>query len=207
MAEHEASRTLVKSTPELWAECSDAASLARHLGAFGEIRITKLEPETAVAWEGEDVCGTVTLEPAGWGTRVTLTAVSESSGKDVTPRPESAPAPAATVAEPPEPAESSQPPEAPEPPPAKVDGRAGLLRRLFGGRRRAPLSPVPRLPEAAAATGAAEGAGRSSLASGKTEETTPEPPPAAGPLAAGSAPLLGALDSLGTAHRRPFSHS
>jgi hypothetical protein len=78
MTEHEASRTLVKSTPELWAECSDAASLARHLGAFGEIRITKLEPETAVAWEGEDVRGTVTLQPSGWGTRVILTAVPQA---------------------------------------------------------------------------------------------------------------------------------
>jgi hypothetical protein len=74
MTEHEASRTLVKSPPELWAECSEAASLARHLGQFGEIRITKLEPETAVAWEGEDVSGTVRLEPSGWGTKVILTA-------------------------------------------------------------------------------------------------------------------------------------
>jgi len=73
MTEHQTSRTLVKSAPELWAECSDAASLARHLGAFGEIRITKLEPETAVAWEGAAVRGTVRLEPSGWGTRVTLT--------------------------------------------------------------------------------------------------------------------------------------
>jgi hypothetical protein len=74
MTEHEASRTLVKSPPELWAECSEAASLARHLGQFGEIRITKLDPETAVAWEGEEVSGTVRLEPSGWGTRVILTA-------------------------------------------------------------------------------------------------------------------------------------
>ena len=74
MTQHEASRTLVKSPPELWAECSDAASLARHLGQFGEIRITRLEPETAVAWEGERASGTVRLEPSGWGTRVTLTA-------------------------------------------------------------------------------------------------------------------------------------
>jgi hypothetical protein len=75
MKEHEASRTLVKSPPELWAECSDAASLARHLGEpFGAIRITRLEPETAVAWEGERASGTVRLEPTGWGTRVTLTA-------------------------------------------------------------------------------------------------------------------------------------
>jgi hypothetical protein len=71
--EHEASRTLVKSPPELWAECSDAASLARHLGEFGEIKITKLEPETAVAWEGERASGTVRIEPSAWGTRVTLT--------------------------------------------------------------------------------------------------------------------------------------
>ena len=74
MTIHEASRTLLKSPPELWAECSDAASLSRHLGQFGEIKITRLEPETAVAWEGEQVSGTVRLEPSGWGTRVILTA-------------------------------------------------------------------------------------------------------------------------------------
>ena len=78
MTEHEASRTLVKSPPELWAECSEAASLARHLGEFGEIRITKLEPETAVAWEGDVARGTVRLEPSGWGTRVILTAAVEA---------------------------------------------------------------------------------------------------------------------------------
>ena len=61
MTELQASRTLVKSPPELWAECSDAASLARHLGQFGEIRITRLEPETAVAWEGERARGTVRI--------------------------------------------------------------------------------------------------------------------------------------------------
>ncbi|MGH2856716.1 MAG: hypothetical protein ACRDMJ_04445, partial [Solirubrobacteraceae bacterium] len=59
MAEHQSTRTLVKSAPELWAECSDAASLARHLGAFGEIRITRSEPETTVAWEGAAASGTV----------------------------------------------------------------------------------------------------------------------------------------------------
>jgi hypothetical protein len=77
MTEHEASRTLVKSPPELWEECSDARSLARHLGQFGEIRITRREPESAVAWEGQGVSGTVRLEPSGWGTRVTLTASPE----------------------------------------------------------------------------------------------------------------------------------
>ena len=76
MSGHTAQRTLVKSPPELWAELSDAASLAKHLGEFGEIRITRAEPESLVAWEGERANGTVSLEPAGWGTRVTLTATA-----------------------------------------------------------------------------------------------------------------------------------
>jgi hypothetical protein len=74
MTEISDSRTLVKSAPELWAECCETGSLARHLGAFGEIRVTRLEPETTVAWEGDAARGTVRLEPSGWGTRVTLTA-------------------------------------------------------------------------------------------------------------------------------------
>ncbi len=74
MAELQANRTLVKSPPELWSELSDPAALARRLGAFGEIRITRVEPEREIDWEGERVSGTVRLEPAGWGTRVMLTA-------------------------------------------------------------------------------------------------------------------------------------
>jgi hypothetical protein len=84
--EHEASRRLVKSPPELWAECSDPGCLARHLGEFGEIKITRVEPETTVAWEGERARGTVLIEPSGWGTRVTLTALTpiapEATGTD-----------------------------------------------------------------------------------------------------------------------------
>jgi hypothetical protein len=80
--EHQASRTLVKSPPELWAECSDAGSLARHIGEFGEIRITRLEPETSVSWEAEHASGTVEIEPSGWGTRVTLTAHAKADGID-----------------------------------------------------------------------------------------------------------------------------
>src|SRR4051795_13079012 len=67
-----AKRTLVKSRPELWEELSEVEGLAKHLGAFGEIKITKLEPEHMVAWEGEHASGTVSIEPSGWGTRVTL---------------------------------------------------------------------------------------------------------------------------------------
>ena len=82
MHDLEQSRTLVKSAPELWTECSEAATLARHLGAFGEIRVTRLEPETTVAWEGDAARGTVRLEPSGWGTRVTLTAQTEPPAPD-----------------------------------------------------------------------------------------------------------------------------
>ncbi|HWT22784.1 MAG TPA: hypothetical protein VN213_04700, partial [Solirubrobacteraceae bacterium] len=70
----EATRRLVKSPPELWAELSDAAALARHLGEFGDIRITRTEPESVVEWEGDRATGSVRLEPSGWGTRVTFIA-------------------------------------------------------------------------------------------------------------------------------------
>src|SRR5579864_3797317 len=72
MISSEVQRTLVKSPPELWAELSDPAALARHLDAFGEIRITRTEPENAVEWEAEGVNGTVLIKPSGWGTKVTL---------------------------------------------------------------------------------------------------------------------------------------
>ena len=69
-----AKRTLVKSPPELWEELSAIEGLMKHFGAFGEIKITKLEPEHTVAWEGEHASGTVSIEPSGWGTKVTLQA-------------------------------------------------------------------------------------------------------------------------------------
>ena len=53
MISSEVQRTLVKSPPELWAELSDPAALARHLGELGEIRITRTEPEKIVEWEAD----------------------------------------------------------------------------------------------------------------------------------------------------------
>jgi hypothetical protein len=79
----EAKRTLVKSPPEIWAEVSDAGALARHLGEFGEIRITRTQPESLVEWEGEKASGCVRLEPSGWGTKVTLTADTPKEGSDL----------------------------------------------------------------------------------------------------------------------------
>jgi hypothetical protein len=77
MVSSEVQRTLVKSPPELWAELSDPAALARHLGELGEIRITRIEPEQLVEWEADRTTGTVQIEPSGWGTRVTLTVATE----------------------------------------------------------------------------------------------------------------------------------
>jgi hypothetical protein len=96
-----AKRTLVKSPPELWEELSEVDRLAKHLGAFGEITITKLEPEHTVAWEGERASGTVSIEPSGWGTKVTLRAEL--------PEPQE-----------PEPEAPAEPPE-PEPEPAAAE--------------------------------------------------------------------------------------
>ena len=79
MISSEVQRTLVKSPPELWTELSDPASLARHLGEFGEIRITRVEPETTVEWEADSATGSVSIKPSGWGTRVILKATREIS--------------------------------------------------------------------------------------------------------------------------------
>ena len=88
-----AKRTLVKSPPELWSELSEGERLARHLRAFGEIKITKLEPEHTVAWEGEAASGTVLIEPSGWGTRVTLSAQVEAGKRQPEPPEEPRPEP------------------------------------------------------------------------------------------------------------------
>ena len=151
MQEPRAQRTLVKSPPELWAEVSDVEALARHLGEFGEIRITRLDPETTVAWEGDRACGTVALEPSGWGTKVTLTAklAAETMPEPVAPEPESEPEPPARAAEAvdeaepepdaPEPvAEAAPEPDAPEPvsEPEAEAPKVGFFARLFGRRRK-----------------------------------------------------------------------
>jgi hypothetical protein len=75
----ETQRTVVKSIPELWAELSDVAALSPMLGQFGEIRITRLEPETAIEWASERAQGSVELAPSGFGTRVRLTAALGAS--------------------------------------------------------------------------------------------------------------------------------
>jgi hypothetical protein len=82
MISSEVQRTLVKSPPELWAEISDPESLARHLGEFGEIRITRVQPEQKVEWEADDASGSIVIKPSGWGTKVRLTVERELSPPD-----------------------------------------------------------------------------------------------------------------------------
>jgi hypothetical protein len=77
MISSEVQRTIVKSPPELWAELSDPAALARHLGELGDIRITRVHPEEKVEWEAEDTSGIVAIKASGWGTKVTLTVTRE----------------------------------------------------------------------------------------------------------------------------------
>jgi len=202
VSEHEAARTLVKSPPELWEVCSDPASLGRHLVPFGEIRITRLEPETTVAWEGERVSGTVRIEPSGWGTKVTLTAAQavDAAAEQV------AQAPAQRVAQ----------------APARAPGEAPAAKRRSGGlvgwlldRFRGPAPAPPRSPAWSAFTADPEEvlpAGPAPEPVGAPGSVGP-PGPVGAPEPVGEVPppidapaVLGAaLDSLGRAHHRPFS--
>ena len=226
--EHQASRTLVKSPPELWAECSDAAALARHIGEFGEIRITRLEPETSVAWEGEHGSGTVRIEPSGWGTRVTLTAQTRANEvMEEAAIARDGAAESSTVADAPGPppiesdqveeetdAEMETTPAEPDPALAIATGPArGRWKRLIG-RTRAWFKPglselelvEPAEPPAAAPEPALEMTEPEAVDPEPPEPETPEPSEASDDLDPGKI-LTAALDSLGQAHHRPFSRA
>jgi hypothetical protein len=157
MISSEVQRTLVKSPPELWAELSDPAALARHLGELGEIRIVRAEPESTVEWAAGEITGTVSIKPSGWGTKVTLSVtrelaelVSESERTaEVVAKPTAEAAPAAEAKLPAEPAaepvteakpatETKPAAEAaPTEPEPEREPRRGFFARLFGRRRRA----------------------------------------------------------------------
>src|SRR4051812_1395820 len=183
---HSAQRTLVKSPPELWSEVSDPDALARHFEGFGAIRISRLEPEVTVAWEGDRARGTVSLEPAGWGTKVTLTAEEPEVVAAVEPAPEPEPEPE------PDPGWVAEPEPDPEPEPRK-----GFFSRWFRRRRPEPQPEPEPEPELIV-------------------EPEPEPEPAPEPVFEPEpelvldaqetlAALEAVLDDLGAAHHRPFS--
>jgi hypothetical protein len=227
--EHKASRTIVKSPPELWAECSVAQSLARHLGEFGEIRITRLEPETTVAWEGEHASGTVRLEPSGWGTQVTLTATPIVAA---VPEPAVEPEPEAELVPEPEPVvieaidvveEVEEPRDADES--GDNDGedaqehlpRWQVFARLWSRLGRKSHEEEDRgedEPEAVEEVSESEPGSELEpleeapefVAESPEAEAVDEPPVLVSQLDH-QALLVGALDSLGQAHHRPFSRA
>jgi hypothetical protein len=224
MHEPSAQRTLVKSPPELWAELSSIESLARHLGEFGEIRITRLDPETTVAWEGDRARGTVALEPSGWGTKVTITAELA----EVEPEPEPVavePEPVAVEPEPePEPVAIEPEPVAAEPEPVAAEPepeeppKVGFFARLFGRRRKVELvveaEPEPEEPVLEPEPVAVEP--KPVAVEPEPEPVAVEPEPEPEPVEPPSptldaeraqAILTGVLDDLGSAHHRPFSRS
>jgi hypothetical protein len=228
-----AKRTLVKSPPELWEELSEVERLARHLGAFGEISITKLEPEHTVAWEGEHASGTVSIEPSGWGTKVTLRAELPEPDE---PEPEPEP----TVEAEPEPLAQEPEPIAQEPaaePAAETSEKAPrrgfwgwLFRHRTGAVTRQP-EPVTPQPEPVAVEPEPEPVAEEPQPVAKEPAPAPvaaevaeEPvsPPVGAEAVADEAELDGAeqsaldperarlildeaLDTLGAAHHRPFS--
>jgi hypothetical protein len=212
MTSLQASRTLVKSPPELWAELSELESLARHLGEFGEIRITQVDPESRVEWEADRASGTVRLEPSGWGTRVVLTVDTPEAVE-----PEPAPEPVAVVEAPPAP-EPEPVAVAPEPEPEPVPApKRGWFARLFRRTPPAPVAPEPVAvepePEPEPEPAPEPEATERERAFGTIEWETPaepvveEPEPAPIDADEAHAVLTGVLDTLGAAHHRPFSRS
>jgi hypothetical protein len=192
----EVERTLVKSPPELWAELSDVEALTRHLAQFGDITITRVEPETKVAWEGEHASGTVELTASGWGTKVKLTAeavemaeavVAEPSVVEVEPEPE------------PEPVSVSEPDAASEPEPP--------TRRRWTRfwRREAEVPGPPPTPDPAPPTPTPQPA--PTPEPGPPAPPDPTPPQIAFDPSQTEAVLTQVLDDLGQAHHRPFSRS
>lgn len=190
--------------------CSDEESLSRHLKAFGEIRITRREPEKTVAWEGDAVCGTVKIEPSGWGTRVTLRAHSTAPEEPVMEEPVvQEPVVEESVVEDPVVEEPEPQPEAPSLAEQEHEvARGGLWQRLFGRRRLAPRSAAPE-PVAVAPEPVAVASEPVPLAPESADSAPPPPdPPDSEPPALDTAAVLdAALDSLGQAHHRPFSRA
>jgi hypothetical protein len=191
MISSEVQRTLVKSPPELWAELSDSASLARHLGELGEIRITHVEPEKTVEWEAADTTGKVSLKPSGWGTKVTLTAARELSASEPPPEPE----PSMEVE--PEPEPEPMVAEEPEPEP-----HPGFFARLFR-RRKEVIQPEPE-QQAIIEVDEPERTQDEDRKDIAAELKAAEEEVAAEEV---TAVLTAVLDRLGAAHHRPFSRA
>ncbi len=200
MADLTAQKTLVKSPPELWSELSEVESLAKHLGELGEITITKVEPESTVAWEGEEVSGTVELEQSGWGTKVTFKATVPEPGPAVV-------AEAATEPEPiPEPTEPEPVAVEPEPVEPAPEPKQGFFARWLFRRRQPSPEPVAVAPELEPEPIEPPVVKPEPVAVEPEPVVEPEPEPVATADTERVQRVLdGTLDALGQAHHRPFS--
>ena len=221
MISSEVERTLVKSPPELWTELSNPDALARHLGEFGEIRITRVEPERAVEWEAGDTAGTVRIKPSGWGTKVTLTATREVAASAQPVAAEPAPEPPVAA----EPARESEPdPVAhkeiePIAKPMPAERSRGFLSRLFGSRRRRKAAEHPRAPTPAVCEPQRPHAETADAGLQSTQPAPKMPPDRTADISADlkaaeevaaeevTSVLTSVLDRLGAAHHRPFSRA
>jgi hypothetical protein len=187
--------------------------LARHLGEFGEIKITRLEPETTVAWEGEHASGTVRLEPSGWGTQVTLTAtpivvavpMPEVVEREVV-EPEEVEA--TEVAEVVEEVEAVEEVEVSDEDIAEHLPRWQVFARLWARLGRKPASvesedAEPDVEDESEAVAEEPEAVAEEIPEPVADEPAIVEEPAIDPQAL----LVGALDSLGQAHHRPFSRA
>jgi hypothetical protein len=229
MADLTAQKTLVKSPPELWTELSEVESLAKHLGELGEITITRVEPESTVAWEGEQVSGTVELEQSGWGTKVTFRATVPEPGPAVETQPdpvaEAEPLAAEAGSEPlvaeadPEPdPRPAEPEPVTEPEALAVESesiaaasepapkRQGFFGRWFFRQRAPQPEPVAADPDPVVAPDpepiAAVVPDSEPIA---VAEPDPEPPATTVDADRVQRVLEGTLEALGQAHHRPFS--
>jgi hypothetical protein len=232
MVSSEVQRTLVKSPPELWAELSDPAALARHLGELGKIRIVKTKPEERVEWEADSATGMVLIKASGWGTKVTLSVTKEIEAAAVErpaleePQIEPSPAEARDVV----PALAAEQNTEIDPSEAVAEltpqRPLGFFSRLFRRRRskpsnelaRASATPVPvPAPETLPPRAAAEPTEPTTVESADLAAAVPAelPTDMSAELAAAeeaatervTAVLTEVLDRLGAAHHRPFSRA
>jgi hypothetical protein len=81
-----ATRTLVKSAPELWELLDDELQLrhwsARLCGGDGAVEVTAREPGRLLAWRCDSMKVKVKLEEKGFGTQVTIAAKAEDGRKE-----------------------------------------------------------------------------------------------------------------------------
>lgn len=196
MPAFEVSRTLVKSSPEVWAELEKVERLAELLGD-GAITITRRQPETEIEWQGSAATGKIEIAASAWGTKVRLTAEAAAVAEPAVE----------PIGEPDLESDDAPAPETAEVTPPEPEGRSSFWQRfksLFAGVSNESLDDV--------------------AVEVSDEELESEPEPVSKPEDTADpqsdddsraserpddfeARLTAVLDHLGSAHKRPFTAS